>query len=233
MDMLISGLQKLTLLDFPGYTACTVFTLGCDMRCPFCQNKSLVVPEYFDTGTLLPSPQVFDFLQERKGKLQGVCITGGEPTLQPDLADFIRQVRNMGYKIKLDTNGTRPETIRSLLEQDLLDYIAMDIKSDLPSYHVLSGRNIRTEILEESIEQIRNAGIPYEFRTTVIKDLHNEDTFRRIAAMLVHVTDYSLQYYQESDDVIQPGHQTPSDEEMARYRAIMETCANHVSVKGR
>lgn len=231
--MLISGLQKLTLLDFPGYTACTIFTLGCNLRCPFCQNKSLVLPECFDTGTLLPIPQVFNFLKERRNRLQGVCITGGEPTLQPDLTDFIRQVRKMGYRIKLDTNGTRPDTIQALLQQDLLDYIAMDIKNDLPDYSLLSGKEVETKQIQTSIDLIKNAGIPYEFRTTVVQDMHSETTFQNIAAMLGHVKNYSLQYYHDSDDVIQQGHRTPSDTEMAQYRRIIETCAGTVFVKGR
>lgn len=231
--MLISGLQKLTLLDFPGYTACTLFTLGCNLRCPFCQNKSLVLPECFDTGTLLPVSQVLDFLKERKNRLQGVCITGGEPTLQPDLADFIRQVRQMGYLVKLDTNGTKPDVIQALLQQNLLDYIAMDIKSDLPNYSLLSGKVEQTAPIQASINLIKHADIPYEFRTTVVQDMHDETTFRNIAATLGHVKNYSLQYYHDSDDVIQPGHQTPSDTKMAKYRSIIETCADTVFVKGR
>lgn len=231
--MLINGLQKLTLLDFPGQIACTIFTLGCNLRCPFCQNKSLVVPEHFETGTLIPLPQVFDFLQERKDKLQGVCITGGEPTLQSDLIDFIIQIKDLGYKIKLDTNGTKPDVLKTLFDKHLLDYVAMDIKSDKDTYAMLAGNNIDWNNLQTSINLIKQSSIPYEFRTTVVKPLHNETIFQNIAKMLGHVTNYSLQYYQESDDVIQPIYQTPSDQEMTAYQHILQTCADHVVIKGR
>lgn len=231
--MLINGLQKLTLLDFPGQIACTVFTLGCNLRCPFCQNRSLVMPEHFEPGTLLPLSQVFDFLQERKDKLQGVCITGGEPTLQADLIDFIIQIKNLGYKIKLDTNGTKPDVLKTLFDKHLLDYIAMDIKSDKDNYNMLAGNDTDWNNLQASINLIKQSGIAYEFRTTVVKPLHNETIFQNIAKMLEHVTNYSLQYYQESDDVIQPIYQTPSDQEMAAYQRILQTCADHVVIKGR
>lgn len=231
--MLINGLQKLTLLDFPGYTACTIFTLGCNLRCPFCQNKSLVVPEYFAPETLIPTPQIFDFLTERKNKLQGVCITGGEPTLQSDLIEFIRHVKGLGYKIKLDTNGTKPDVLRKLIAEKLIDYIAMDIKSDIKHYDKISGANVNSANILKSISLIKHAKIPYEFRTTVVKNLHNQKTFENIAKMISHVENYSLQYYRESEDIINPIYETPSDTEMEEYKTILQTYADHVTVKGR
>ena len=231
--MIISGLQKLTLLDFPGYVACTIFTRGCNMRCPFCQNQGLVVPEHFDSKEIIPTQEIIEFLQSRKARLQGICITGGEPTLQTDLIEFIKQVKSIGYKVKLDTNGTNPEIIKTLIDNNLLDYIAMDIKNDLSRYEHTSGTSMAKESILKSIDIIKDAGIEYEFRTTVIKELHDEESFQNIAKIIGHVKNYSLQYYEETENVINPGYHTPSDDEMNLYYKIMQNTANHVVIKGR
>ena len=231
--MIISGLQKLTLLDFPGYVACTIFTRGCNMRCPFCQNQGLVVPEHFDSKEIIPTKDIIEFLQSRKSRLQGICITGGEPTLQTDLIEFIKQVKSIGYKVKLDTNGTNPEIIKTLIDNNLLDYIAMDIKNDLSRYEHTSGTSMAKESILKSIDIIKDAGIEYEFRTTVVKELHDEESFQNIAKIIGHVTNYSLQYYEETENVINPGYHTPSDDEMNLYYKIMQNTANHVVIKGR
>ena len=231
--MIISGLQKLTLLDFPGYIACTIFTRGCNMRCPFCQNQGLVVPEHFDSKEIIPTKDIIEFLQSRKSRLQGICITGGEPTLQTDLIEFIKQVKSIGYKVKLDTNGTNPEIIKTLIDNNLLDYIAMDIKNDLSRYEHTSGTSMAKESILKSIDIIKDAGIEYEFRTTVVKELHDEESFQNIAKIIGHVTNYSLQYYEETENVINPGYHTPSDDEMNLYYKIMQNTANHVVIKGR
>ena len=231
--MIISGLQRLTLLDFPGYIACTIFTRGCNMRCPFCQNQGLVVPEHFDSKEIIPTKDIIEFLQSRKSRLQGICITGGEPTLQTDLIEFIKQVKSIGYKVKLDTNGTNPEIIKTLIDNNLLDYIAMDIKNDLSRYEHTSGTSMAKESILKSIDIIKDAGIEYEFRTTVVKELHDEESFQNIAKIIGHVTNYSLQYYEETENVINPGYHTPSDDEMNLYYKIMQNTANHVVIKGR
>ena len=231
--MIISGLQKLTLLDFPGYVACTIFTRGCNMRCPFCQNKGLVVPEHFDSKEIIPTKGIMEFLQSRKSRLQGICITGGEPTLQTDLIEFIKQVKSIGYKVKLDTNGTNPEIIKTLIDNNLLDYIAMDIKNDLSRYEPTSGTSMAKERILKSIDVIKDAGIEYEFRTTVVKELHDEESFQNIAKIIGHVTNYSLQYYEETENVINPVYHTPSDDEMNLYYKIMQNTADHVVIKGR
>lgn len=231
--MIISGLQKLTLLDFPGYVACTIFTRGCNMRCPFCQNQGLVVPEHFDSKEIIPTQEIIEFLKSRKSRLQGVCITGGEPTLQTDLMKFIKQVKSIGYKVKLDTNGTNPEIIKTLLDNNLLDYIAMDIKNDLSRYELTSGVNEEKKSILKSIDIIKDAGIEYEFRTTVVKELHDEESFQNIAKIIGHVTNYSLQYYEETEHVINPIYHTPSDDEMKLYYKIMQNAADHVVIKGR
>lgn len=231
--MIISGLQKLTLLDFPGYVACTIFTRGCNMRCPFCQNQGLVVPEHFDSKEIIPTKDIIEFLQSRKSRLQGICITGGEPTLQTDLIEFIKQVKFIGYKVKLDTNGTNPEIIKTLIDNNLLDYIAMDIKNDLSRYEPTSGTSMAKERILKSIDVIKDAGIEYEFRTTVVKELHDEESFQNIAKIIGHVTNYSLQYYEETENVINPVYHTPSDDEMNLYYKIMQNTADHVVIKGR
>ena len=231
--MIISGLQKLTLLDFPGYIACTIFTRGCNMRCPFCQNQGLVVPEHFDSKEIIPTKDIIEFLQSRKSRLQGICITGGEPTLQTDLIEFIKQVKSIGYKVKLDTNGTNPEIIKTLIDNNLLDYIAMDIKNDLSRYEHTSGTSMAKESILKSIDIIKDADIEYEFRTTVVKELHDEESFQNITKIIGHVTNYSLQYYEETENVINPGYHTPSDDEMNLYYKIMQNTANHVVIKGR
>jgi pyruvate formate lyase activating enzyme len=231
--MIISGLQKLTLLDFPGYVACTIFTRGCNMRCPFCQNAGLVTPDQFDDTAIIPVDDILRFLNERKNRLQGICITGGEPTLQKDLPEFIEHVRAIGYKVKLDTNGTNPQMLQELLQNSMLDYIAMDIKSDFDTYDKLSGCKIDTQSLMRSIDLIKHSDIDYEFRTTVTAEEHSADTFRRIGECIGHVTNYSLQYYEESEHVLNPIFHTPSDSDMQTYAEILKSYADNVIIKGK
>ncbi|MFG6355595.1 MAG: anaerobic ribonucleoside-triphosphate reductase activating protein [Acetatifactor sp.] len=203
--MQIHGLNKTTLLDYPGHVAATIFTGGCNMRCPFCQNSGLVLspqqqPEISEEETL-------SFLEKRKGILEGVCITGGEPTLQADLENFIRRIREMGYLIKLDTNGYRPGVLRRLLEQELLDYVAMDIKASRERYPIACGLpNVDLSLIEESVELLKKSRIPYEFRTTVVKGIHSPDEFTAIGQWLQGCNAYYLQSYRDSPQVMQPGY---------------------------
>lgn len=231
--MIISGLQKLTLLDFPGYVACTLFTRGCNFRCPFCQNSGLVLPEQFRDEEIIQTDQILEFLKTRKNRLQGVCITGGEPTLQADLPDFIETIRNLGYKVKLDTNGTNPAMLKKLLEANSLDYIAMDIKTDMNHYNVMTGCITDVDAIQESIELIKSTNIEYEFRTTVIEEHHSETIFKNIGRMLKHATNYSLQYYEESEHVIAPVFTTPTDEQMFDYAKILSEYVDNVVIKGK
>ena len=167
--MEIAGLQSLTLLDYPGKVACTVFFAGCNLRCPYCHNAALVLPG------LSPPPRteesLLDFLQSRRGKLDGVCLTGGEPTLQKDLPALIRKIRAMGFLVKLDTNGTRPEVLKALLDESLLDYVAMDIKNAPDRYAETCGADVLDEV-EKSVALLRRGTVPYEFRTTVAHPYH-------------------------------------------------------------
>jgi len=200
--MNIGGYQKLTLIDFPGTLATTVFTVGCNFRCPFCHNPELVLGAGITaSGTENKTEQdFFDFLKKRVGKLEGVCITGGEPTLQPDLVEFIKKVRALGFRIKLDTNGARPDILKKLLDLKLLDFVAMDIKNQPERYSETVGVKVDIERIKLSVELIRNSRLPYEFRTTVVPGIHTEKDFLVIAEWLKGAMAYYLQEYRE--DVI-------------------------------
>lgn len=197
--MNISGFQKLTLLDFPGHTACTLFTNGCNMRCPFCHNTPLVTGEAYEN---YPEEEIFSFLEKRKGLLDGVAITGGEPLLHKDIVPFIRKIKAMDYKVKLDTNGSYPERLRELLSEGLLDYVAMDIKNSREKYSLTAGTALDMALIDESISLIKNSGISHEFRTTVVKELHSPEDIVSIAKMLGKEENYFLQQFKDSGDIL-------------------------------
>ena len=199
--MQIHGFNKTTLLDFPGHLASTVFTGGCNMRCPYCQNADLVLNPM--SQPLISEEVVFDHIKKRKGIIEGVCITGGEPTLQADLEDFIKRLKELGVMVKLDSNGYRPEVLKRLMENGLLDYVAMDIKSSLDDYHTVAGVKLDTSLIKESIDLLKNGPIDYEFRTTVVKELHSKETFEKIGELLSGAKQYFLQGYIDSERVIE------------------------------
>lgn len=199
--MLISGLQKLTLLDYPGVVACTVFTGGCNLRCPFCHNSSLVLPERLANDT--DADSVLAFLKKRRGTLDGVAVTGGEPLLQKDIEDFLREVRAIGYKIKLDTNGSFPEKLIGIVEAGLVDRVAMDIKSSPAHYGEVVGiPGLDITAIEKSKEYLLSNAVEYEFRTTVVKGLHTADTIRDTARWIYGASEYYLQQFKDSGDVL-------------------------------
>lgn len=167
--MLIGGLNKMSLIDFPETVSAVVFTMGCNFRCPFCHNPELVLPEKFNTP--LDEEELFSFLKKRKGLLDGVVVTGGEPTIHKDLPEFVTKIKELGFKVKLDTNGTKPEMLKELIENKLVDFIAMDIKASMKKYELLSGCNTNLEKLRESIELIKKSAIYYQFRNTFVKPL--------------------------------------------------------------
>ncbi len=199
--MLIVGLNKTTLLDYPGRVAATVFTGGCNFRCPFCHNGHLVLkPSALEAYS---EEEVFSFLHKRRNVLKGVCITGGEPTLQPDLPDFIRQVKSLGYCVKLDTNGYEPEALEKLLEEKLLDYVAMDIKNCRGKYPGTVGlEKLAIEKIDKSIMLLRESGIDYEFRTTVVKEFHTKEDLIEIGNWLSDCPKWFLQQYRDNENVI-------------------------------
>ena len=222
--MVIKGLQKLTLLDFPEKIAATVFTGGCNFRCPFCHNASLVIPEKF--ADTIPEREITEFLRSRVGRLGGVCISGGEPTLQPDLAAFIRRVRDMGFAVKLDTNGYRPEVLEKLLSEGLLDYVAMDVKSSRAGYSAAVGiPDFDVSRIEQSLALLRASGVPYELRTTVVKGLHTEREIDEMGEWIAGAERVFLQTFTDSGDLIGEGLGGFSEPEM---RGLLEILRRHV-----
>ncbi len=214
--MNIKGLQKVTLLDYPGKVACTIFTYGCNFRCPFCQNSELVLSEY--AGDYINEEEIFAYLKKRQGLLDGVCISGGEPTLQPDLERFITKIKGMDYRVKLDTNGYRPSVIQNLIDKSLIDYIAMDIKSSPRRYEFVCGvEGINFETINESINLIRSSGIEHEFRTTIVNELHSKEDFESIGRLLVGEKKYFLQMFTDSGEILCSGLTAPSEESMHEY----------------
>lgn len=199
--MKISGLQKLTLLDFPGHVACTVFLAGCDMRCPFCHNAPLVTEIGSDDGEMTED-EFFSFLKKRVGILDGVAITGGEPLLRPDLEDLIVKIRSLGYAVKLDTNGLHPKPLSRLIEKRLVDYVAMDIKNSPEKYSMTAGTAVDINTVLRSVDIIISSGIDHEFRTTVVKELHSESDFAKIGEMIRGAKHYYLQQFLDSGALV-------------------------------
>lgn len=228
--MKICGLQKTTLLDFPGHVAATIFTGGCNFRCPFCHNSDLLGN---DAEVAFTNEEVLKFLAKRKGILEGVAITGGEPTLQPDLRDFILRVRELGYKIKLDTNGTRPDVLRSLCEEGLIDYVAMDIKTCKERYSDVAGiPSLDIGGIIGSVEYLKNGAVPYEFRTTVVKELHSAEDFELIGPWISGCPNYFLQNFVDSDNVLYSGFSSCSKDELLAFQEIVKPYVGQVSIRG-
>ena len=224
--MIIKGLQKLTLLDFPDKMACTLFTFGCNFRCPFCHNASLVLAARAD-DSVMPEEEFFDFLTRRKGMLEGVCVTGGEPTLQPDLPDFLARIKAMGYAVKLDTNGYRPGMLRNLVEAGLVDYVAMDIKNSLPRYGETVGiARFDTAPIEESMDYLMDGHIPFEFRTTLVRGLHTPEDIRAMGRRVAGQEAFFLQTFKDSGDLIAGGDAFTSAETAALLAILREYVPN-------
>ena len=216
--MKIHGLQKMTLLDFPGRVACTVFLGDCDFRCPFCHNFELVdgsAPAIMDDGEL------FAFLEKRRGLLDGVAITGGEPCLRPDLPDLLRRIKALGYGVKLDTNGTHPALLKAILDEGLADYVAMDIKNSPEKYAQTVGLEaVDLAPVRESGRRLMLGGVDYEFRTTVVDELHAAADFEAIGAWIVGARRYFLQAFTDRDSVPFGNLHAPSREKLGEYLAI-------------
>lgn len=214
--MQIAGLQRLTLLDFPERIACTVFVSGCNLRCPFCHNASLVVPQSAE-GRLSES-ELLSFLQSRVGMLDGVCITGGEPTLYTELSGLIGKIRALGFAVKLDTNGTHPDRLRELLREGLLDYVAMDIKNSPSRYQETCGGIDCLNAVEESVKLLLNSDVEFEFRTTLCDPLHSKEDMKQIGIWLQGAPRYYLQQFVDSGNLIGRGMTPFSKAEMEEMR---------------
>ena len=228
--MKIYGLQKMTLLDFPGRVACTVFLGLCDFRCPYCHNFELV------NGTAVPlmeEEEFFSFLSNRKGLLDGVAVTGGEPTIHADLPEFVRRIRSLGFPVKLDTNGYHPDMLRRLLEEKLIDYAAMDIKNSPEKYASTAGREtLDLSPVRESIALLMGSGTDYEFRTTVVKEFHEQRDFEEIGKMIEGAGKYFLQSFTDRDSVPFGGLSAASKEEMLLYADTARKYVRQVSLRG-
>ena len=219
--MFIAGMQKLTLLDFPGVVACTLFTAGCNFRCPWCHNAGLVLPEEMADG-LLDSGEVLSFLEKRKGVLDGVCVTGGEPLLHAELPDFLKRVKDLGYRVKLDTNGSFPERLEALVREKLADRVAMDIKNGPSRYAETVGlRNLDLSAVTASKDFLLSDAVDYEFRTTVVRGLHTEESLLEAADWIQGAKQWFLQQFKDSGNLIHgEGLSAFSEDEMRR---LLET----------
>jgi len=216
----IGGLQKLTLLDYPGKIAANIFLAGCNFRCGFCHNPDLVIIEP-DTNFVTES-EVLDFLNKRKGVLDGVCIGGGEPLLQPEIEEFLNKIKDLGYLIKLDTNGFKAALLQKLIQQRLIDYIAMDIKSSINKYEKITGLKSDFKTIRQSIELIKNSGLPYEFRTTILPKYHDAKEIEMIGQMIAGADNYYLQNFRNQKTLDPTFSKEPSftDAELETFKDI-------------
>lgn len=229
--MQIHGFNKLTLLDYPGHLAATIFLGGCNMRCPFCHN-SLLVTEV-SSQPILALEEILQSLWKRKNILEGVCITGGEPCLYKDLPDLIDKIKSMGFKVKLDTNGTNPTMLKTLVKEKLIDYIAMDIKNTKEKYALTSGvPSLDLAPMEESVQFLLTAPLEYEFRTTVVKELHNREDMLSIGQWINKAKAYYLQAYKDSGHILQPGFSGHSKDTLLEFVALLKPCVEKIALRG-
>ncbi len=229
--MLLHGFQPTTLLDYPGKLACTVFTGNCNFRCTYCHNASLVL--HPEEQPLIPEETVFSTIARRQGILQGICITGGEPALQPDLPDFICRLKETGLAVKLDTNGYCPEVVKELVKRGLLDYVAMDIKTDARRYPALTQiRDLDFERIRETALFLMEEHVDYEFRTTVVAEYYDEEAAERIGKALAGSRRMFLQAFRDSDSVMCPGLHGRSHEQMESYVKILSRTIREAAIRG-
>ncbi len=228
--MKICGLNKTTLLDYPQKVAATVFVGGCNFCCPFCHNGDLVL----HSGELqsYTEDEILGFLKKRNNVLEGVCITGGEPTIYPDLPEFIGKVKKLEYLVKLDTNGSNPLMLKRLLEDNLLDYVAMDIKTSLEHYDMVCGKAVDKQAVTESVTILLNSSVEYEFRTTLVKELHGKKDIQKIGEWICGAKQYYLQNYQHTDKNIQTGFHPMEKEELECYRKMLSENIKNVYIRG-
>ena len=229
--MKIHGLQKLTLLDYPGKVACTVFLAGCNLRCPFCHNSELL--DAHTAEPVMDDAALLDFLKKRQGMLDGVAFTGGEPLLRPDLPELLRAVHALGYPVKLDTNGTLPEALERVITDGLVDYVAMDVKNSPERYAETCGlETMDLSPVYASIELLLNRPTDYEFRTTVMKELHDDAAIAAIGPMIAGAKRYFLQPFKDRDTVMYSGFHAPDGETLRRWAALVKPYADTVEIRG-
>lgn len=229
--MVISGFQKLTLVDYPEHIACLIFTQGCNFRCPFCHNRDLV--NGMNSKNQIDENEIFNYLDKRKGLIDGVCISGGEPLLQKDIVLFMKIIKDKGYKIKLDTNGSKPLVLKKLIEKNLVDYVAMDVKNSYPNYDKTSGLdNMNIDNIKQSIQILKNSNIDYEFRTTVVKELHSFDKIREICEYLGPNVKYYIQNYRDCETVLVRGFHGFEKAELLKIKDKLNKDYPNVKVRG-
>lgn len=229
--MVICGYEKFSMVDYDEKIACTVFTGGCNFRCPFCHNAPLVVGNV--AKERMDEQEVLDYLCKRKGLVDAVCVSGGEPTLQPDLQDFVKRVRDMGYLVKLDTNGTRPDVVKELLDKGLLDYVAMDVKNSPEKYAQTVGLDsVDISSISKSIELIKTSGVAHEFRTTLIKEFHSASDIEKIADWISGADAYFMQKYKDNEGCISHGFTAFDKSELEPFVSIMSNKVKKTGTRG-
>ncbi len=226
--MLIGGFQKCSLIDYPGRICAIVFTLGCNFRCPYCHNPELVYPELYPKP--IPEKEILSFLARRKGKIDAVTITGGEPVLQADLGDFIMKVKKYGFLVKLDSNGSNPEMLENLINSKALDYIAMDVKAPLEKYKTVAGSDIDPEKIRESIELIMRSNTDYEFRTTVTRDELEDIDILKIGKLVKGARLLVLQKFVPSQKTASD-MKTCSDEELSKFQSMVRRYVKNCTLR--
>ena len=226
--MVISGLQKLTLLDFPQRVACTVFLGGCNFRCPFCQNGEILNGD-FEGYTI---EQFLSFLKKRQGILDGVCVSGGEPLLSDEVFSLIEKIKQLGYAVNVDTNGSYYERLNTLIDEKLVDFVAMDIKNSPQKYNLTAGVKVNFENVEKSVNLLMNTNIQYEFRTTVVKEYHTEQDFIEIGKWIKGAQRYFLQKFVDSEFVLEKNLSSYSDEQMQEFKKILIPYIPNTKIRG-
>ena len=233
--MIISGLQKMTLLDYPGRVACTVFLQGCNFRCPFCHNSRMLTG---NPAPVMETEAFFGFLKSRRGLLDGVCVSGGEPTLRPELPDFLVRIKEMGFSVKLDTNGSRPEILKDLVARGLIDHVAMDVKNSPARYAETVGTHVDLSAIEESLRFLIEGTVSYELRTTLVQPLHDAASIQDMGQWIAHLVpgklprQLYLQRFVDRETVLFSGLSAPEEEVVLRFADILSPFAHKVAIRG-
>ena len=229
--MVFHGFQKMTMLDFPGYVACTVFTPGCNFRCPFCHNASLVTD--INNNIIYSEDEILAFLSKRKGLLDGICISGGEPLMNDGIFDFVKKVKNLGFLVKIDTNGSYPDKLKILIDSGNIDYVAMDIKNSPEKYALTTGiSNFDFSPIRESVNLLLEDKVSYEFRTTVVKEFHTPQDMVDIGEFIKGADRYFIQHFIESESNIQQGLTPLCKEEMENLRLAVSEYVKNAEIRG-
>ena len=228
--MKVFGFEKLSMVDFPGHLCCTVFTGGCNFKCPFCQNSDLVKMQNLRE---INQDEIFSYLLKRKGVIDSLCISGGEPTIYPDLEQFIVKIKSLGFLVKLDTNGTNYEMLKRLIEKNLVDYVAMDIKNSLSAFGETAGTNfVDLENIKKSVELLKRNLVDYEFRTTLVKQFHSTSTITEMANWLNGAKRIFLQHFVDNGTCLRKGLNEVKKQDAEKFLDILKNHVNHVELRG-